>query len=119
MQLVNQNILEDYSLGYAPRSGFRAGICTPFKFFNLKTNEATPLIVYPLAFMDTTFTKYNHETTEEALEKIRTMMNYVKETGGIFISLWHNSSFTEEREWKGWKNVFETVLREASEITKH
>ncbi len=116
--LSKQGITEDYSMGYAPRAGFRAGICTPFNFFNLIRNEATNLKIYPLAFMDTTFNTYNKTSPEEATEKIIRMMNYAVEVKGIFISLWHNSSFTESKEWKGWKNVFETVLHEASQRTR-
>jgi hypothetical protein len=117
-RLIKYGITEDYSMGYAPRMGFRAGICTPFYFFDLETNKSTSLKVFPFAFMDTTFTQYKRWTPEESLEKIRPMMKHVEVTGGLFISLWHNSSFTEEGDWKGWRNVFETITREAGQMTE-
>ena len=51
-------------------------------------------------------------------EKILQMMKWVKEVEGPFIGLWHNSSFTEDGVWKGWKNVFETVAKEAGALTE-
>lgn len=115
-RLFRAGITEDYSMGYAPHVGFRAGICTPFKFFNVRLNEATELMVHPITFMDTTFTHYYHSDNAFALEKIQQLMKTVSECGGDFTGLWHNSSFTERNEWKGWKEIFETVARQASLI---
>ena len=101
-------------MGYAARAGFRAGICTPFHYFSLKTNEVTPLVIYPIAFMDTTFVHYNRENAEESLERIRTIISNVKAVDGLLVGLWHNSSLSNQREWKGWTHVFETVALEAA-----
>lgn len=111
-------ITEDYSMGYAPHAGFRAGICTPYYFYNLKTEEATTLKIFPLAFMDTTFTHYYKADTQYSIERMQRIMGYVHQVGGTCISLWHNSSFTEQREWKGWRNVFETITREGGMLMK-
>lgn len=117
-RLIKLGITDDHSMGYAPHPGFRAGICTPHYFFNLDTNEATTLRVHPIAFMDTTFAHYKRDTPDEALERIQEIMNYVKETGGTCVGLWHNSSFTETGEWKGWKHVFESAALHASLLTE-
>lgn len=117
-RLVQLGITEDYSMAYAPRIGFRAGICTPFYFFNLKKNETSALQIYPVAFMDATFSHYNNITAEESLHKIREVMGYVKEVEGLMIGLWHNSTFSESKEWKGWRRVFETVAVEAHQLTQ-
>jgi hypothetical protein len=113
-RLVNIGITEDYSMGYASRNGFRAGISTPFYYFNLRKNEVTDLKIYPFAFMDSTFAHYQKTDPETALNEIRMLMRYVNETGGTFYGLWHNSSFTEQKEWKGYTYVFETVAAEAA-----
>ena len=117
VSLSRIGITEDYSLGYATRSGFRAGTCTPYFFYNLIDNVRTNVKIYPFAFMDTTLAQYNKLSADESLEKILQIMKWVKEVEGPFIGLWHNSSFTETGIWKGWKNVFETVAREAAAIT--
>lgn len=115
-RLVNIGITEDYSMGYASRNGFRAGICTPFNYFNIRKNEATNLKIYPFAFMDSTFAHYQKTDPETALNEVRQLMRYVHETGGTFYGLWHNSSFTDTKEWKGYRRVFETVAEEAAAI---
>lgn len=118
-RLVKHGIAEDYSMGYAPRAGFRAGICVPFYFFNLKTNEQTDLKIFPFTFMDATFTHYYRMDNEAALEKMRKLMNTVYEVGGMCIGIWHNSSFTEQKEWKGWRNIYETISHEAAQLIKN
>ncbi|HWB63916.1 MAG TPA: polysaccharide deacetylase family protein [Chitinophagales bacterium] len=117
MRLIKAGVTEDYSMGYASRVGFRAGTCSPYWFYNLVKNERTNLKIYPFAFMDATFTHYNRLNAEDSLEKILQLMKYVKEVEGPMLGLWHNSSFTEEREWAGWRNVFETVARKAAALT--
>jgi hypothetical protein len=118
LRLIKIGIKEDYSMGYASRVGFRAGTCTPFYFFNLITNEVTNLKIYPFAFMDTTFAHYNRLDPDKALEKIGHIMKYVKDVEGPCYTLWHNSSFTEDGEWRGWKNVFESAARDAAAMMK-
>lgn len=111
-------ITEDYSMGYATRVGFRAGTCTPFYFFNLQKNERTNLKIYPFAFMDTTLARYNKLGARHSLDKILQIMKWVKEVEGPFIGVWHNNSFTETGIWTGWKNIFETVAKEAAALTE-
>lgn len=116
--LINLGITDDHSMGYAPYPGFRAGICTPYYFFNLEENAVTELKIHPIAFMDTTFSHYKRSEPAEALESIMEIMNYVAETGGTCVGLWHNSSFTEKGEWRGWRNIFESVATRASVLMK-
>lgn len=116
-RLVQAGITKDYSMGYAGRVGFRAGTCTPHQFFNLKTNMVTDLQIIPFAFMDTTFTHYYRTENSKSLEKIRELMKSVKEVEGPLVALWHNSSFTEQQQWRGWREIFETVARESTHLT--
>lgn len=115
-RLVNIGIKEDYSMGYASRNGFRAGISSPFYFFDIRKNVVTDLKIVPFAFMDSTFAHYQKTDPETALNEIRQLMRYVYETGGPFYGLWHNSSFTNVGEWKGYQHVFETVAAEAAAL---
>jgi len=114
--LIKQGITDDYSMGFGPRAGFRAGICTPYYFFNLRTNERTNLKIHPIAFMDTTFTHYYQLNSRESLRKILSIMKNVHAVNGTMYGLWHNSSFCEQKEWKGWKKVFEKVAEEATHL---
>lgn len=111
--LLKNGITEDYSMGYAPHPGFRAGICTPHYFYNVKLESVTPLKIYPITFMDASFSHYRRYNPKQSLERMRNILKHVREVGGTAYTLWHNSSFTEEGEWKGWRNVFETISAEA------
>ena len=109
-QLIKAGIKEDYSMGYADQPGFRAGICTPFYFFDLEANKKTDLKIFPFAFMDGTFKHHRKDNPEDAAMIIEKIINEVKKVKGTLISLWHNESINNWGEWKGWKNVFEQTL---------
>ncbi len=47
-QLMAFGIDEDYTMGYSTVAGFRAGICTPYMFFDLERNRPCSLRVFPL-----------------------------------------------------------------------
>lgn len=118
LRLMNEGILEDYSMGYASHAGFRAGICTPFRFYNLEEEKVTDLVVYPFQVMDVTLRQYMRLTPVEAIGKIRDLMDKVKKVNGTFISLWHNESLSDKGMWQGWQKVFEEVLRMGMEEGK-
>jgi hypothetical protein len=104
-------IKEDYTMGFASKPGFRAGTCTSFDFYDLEKEEQTMLRIYPFQVMDGTLNQYMKLNPEEAVEKIRKLVTSVKFVQGTFISLWHNESVGEQRDWKGWSGVYEEVLK--------
>jgi hypothetical protein len=93
--LINLGILEDYSLGYASQLGFRASICTPFRFYDLLNEQETHLIIRPFAFMDGTMSDYMKLNSDEMTNKLLKLASSVKEVGGDLIGIWHNSSLAE------------------------
>jgi hypothetical protein len=104
--LLLEGITEDFTMGYPSHSGFRAGICTPFPFYDLKTESSTSLIVVPFQVMDVTFRTYMKLSADEALAEIKNLMQEVKEVGGTFSYIWHNETLTDEGDWKGFREVF-------------
>lgn len=111
--LIDNDITEDYTMGYAEVSGFRASICSPFYFYDLDTEVTTKLKVIPFTIMEATLQYYNKATPEEALTKIKNLMQKVKAVNGTFVSVWHNESLSDKTIWKGWKMVYEEMLKEA------
>lgn len=109
--LIANGISEDYTMGFAQRPGFRAGTCTPFYFYDLEKEAQTALRVFPFQVMDGTLNQYMKLNQEEALDKIRELVREVRLVNGTFISLWHNSSLGELREWRGWSDVYEEMLK--------
>jgi hypothetical protein len=103
-------ISDDYTMGYADQVGFRAGLCTPFQVFDILQDKPLGITVHPFAYMDGTLCEYLNLTTEEAIEQISFLKQEVQKVGGEFIGIWHNTSLTDEGEWKGWRAVYETGL---------
>jgi len=112
--LSHMGIAGDYSMGFADRPGFRAGISVPFRFFDLEENKSTDLTVYPFQVMDTGLRQYLGLNPDEALEKILSLADKVRKTGGTFITLWHNESLSEWKEWTGWSEVYRQMVKELS-----
>ena len=112
--LLKLGVKEDYSMGYPEMPGFRAGTASPHNFYDLGEEKETELRIFPFILMDTCLNEKMQLQPEQALNLIKEYINKVKKVGGTFIPLWHNSSLSEEEEWKGWQNVFEEMLAEGS-----
>jgi hypothetical protein len=110
-QLLENDITDDYTMGFAQTTGFRAGTCTAFRFYDLDREEATKLRVHPFAVMDATLKYYMQITPEESRAHIQSLINEVKAVNGTFISLWHNESLSDYKQWQGWKNLYEEMVR--------
>lgn len=108
--LLAIDLMEDYTMGYAAEPGFRAGICTPFYFYDLDYETETKLRVFPFAVMDGTLRDYKDVGIEEAKAIIQTLIYEVKSVNGTFVSLWHNESFSDQDRWKGWREVYSYLL---------
>jgi hypothetical protein len=104
-------IHEDYSMGFHDEPGFRAGIACPFLFYDILDDKLTNLRIYPFQIMDVTLREYKKYKPREAIEIIRRLLVHTQSTGGIFISIWHNTTLLEKPELKEWCEVFEFTLR--------
>lgn len=112
--LIERDITNDYSMGFANEIGFRAGICTPFNFYDLDLESETNLHVHPFAAMDATLNLYMHLSPEEAIVKVKQLIDETKKVNGVFVSLWHNETLSDEKQWKGWRKVYEEIVEWAS-----
>lgn len=113
LKLIKAGINHDYSMGYASQIGFRAGTCTPFFWYDLQIEKQTHLKIHPFAVMDVTLQQYLKLDPEQAIVQLDELLNHVKIVNGIFSSLWHNESLSETGKWKGWKIVYEQLLKSA------
>jgi hypothetical protein len=111
--LVKYDITDDYTMGFALEPGFRAGICTPFPFFDLEMDEELPLMVHPFTFMEGTFRDYKQMNAEESWPIIKQLIDEVKAVNGTFISLWHNESLSDKKRWVGWRKLYEQMYEHA------
>lgn len=113
--LIEEDIIDDYSMGYASLPGFRAGICDSYNFYDLDVEVETKLRVHPFMVMDGTLKDYMGLTPTDAIEQIRKLIEEVRKVNGTFCSLWHNEPLSDEKRWTGWRKVYEELLAMAAE----
>lgn len=107
--LIKAGITADYSMGYAEDIGFRASIATPFPWYDLQKEEETKLIIYPFQIMDVTLQQYLKLSPDEALKYIKPIIQVTKEVNGTLLTLWHNSSFSANHGWSGWRTMYKKM----------
>jgi hypothetical protein len=111
--LLDLNIEHDYTMGFASEPGFRAGTSRPFYFYDLDTEFETKLKVHPFQVMDATLCLYQKMNPEDAVRRVKPIIDEVKKVNGTFTLLWHNESLSEMKPWVGWQNVYEELIIES------
>lgn len=113
--LAKLNITDDYTMIYPGSPGFRAGICTPFYFYNLKAEQVMPVRVHSGIVMDGTLHEYMKIIREDAINTCTDLIKKVKKVNGEFIFIWHNHSLSQSGHWRGWRKVFEKIIEAGKE----
>jgi hypothetical protein len=104
-------ITEDYSMGYPEEPGFRAGIARPFYFYDVAEDIQTDLKIIPYQFMDETFFKYKNLDAAVSQDVILKLICETRKAGGLFVSIWHNTSLIDNPERKDFRDLFEYTLK--------
>ena len=98
-------------MGYAEEPGFRAGIARPFPFYDVLSDTQTTLRIIPFQVMDATLHQYKKMGPEESAETVVRLINETRKVGGLFVSIWHNTSLINNMQWGKWRELFENVLK--------
>ncbi|MEP0264464.1 polysaccharide deacetylase family protein [Dokdonia sp.] len=102
--LLDQEVTEDYTMGYPDTPGFRASTCTPFLFYDLDYEIQTPLLLYPFCIHVNAIINSNNQTINRvSFEAIR---NTVKEVNGLFMVAFSNADFINIYS----KKIFRTLI---------
>ena len=112
--LSREKILHDWSMGYSTHSGFRAGTSFPFHFYDLNNEEIQDLTIHPFAVMDKTLKADLRLNEEESRLYILDFAQKVKAVNGVFVTIFHNENLTDAFLWKGWKEMYHSLLKEIS-----
>jgi hypothetical protein len=102
---------EDFSMGYPDEPGFRAGIARPYYFYNVAEDVQTNLKITPFQIMDGTLYDYKKLDPSGSKDLILTIINEIRKVGGLFVSIWHNTSLLDNQEWREWRGVFEFMIK--------
>lgn len=108
--LLANNITDDYSMGYGSKSGFRAGTGCSFLWYDLSLERPAPLRIHPFCFMDTTAHYDEGLTSEQAFLKLDSYANILQQTNSRLVTVFHNFSLGTDKEWKGWRELYEKFI---------
>lgn len=108
--LLKAGIKNDYTMGFADATGFRAGTARSFPWYDLLEESITELIIHPFVYMDGTLNEYLKLTPEAAKDRIKGLHEEVKHYGGTFRCIWHNETIGDYNHWKGWRSVLDYTL---------
>ena len=109
-RLIELDIHDDYTMGYASQVGFRAGTATTFRFFDLESDMPTSLQIHPFAVMDGTLRDYLNLGVSESYKMITKVVDEVRKVKGTFIYLTHNETLGGEKRWAGWPEMYRKIL---------
>ena len=110
-RLLSLGIYEDYTMGYGSALGFRAGIASPYSFYDLDIEQTLPIKVFPFAITDDILRFNLNLDPKKAIEEINDIVKLVKKENGTLITIWHNDTFSNFGAWKGWKGVYEDMIK--------
>lgn len=113
-RLLDHDITDDYTMGYANEVGFRAGTSVPFLFYNIDIEQETKLRIHPFQVMDATLLFYLNLSPTEGIALTQKIIDEVKAVRGTFVSLWHNETVSDTLKWKDWKIVYEKMVEAAN-----
>ncbi|MBP7184257.1 MAG: polysaccharide deacetylase family protein [Saprospiraceae bacterium] len=108
-RLIDNSITDDYTMGYHNTVGFRAGTSFPFLWYDLENEQTTTLRVHPFCIMDVALKNHMELSSNEAWLITKKIIDTLKKADGIFMSIWHNSSFSEIHGWSGWKEFYQEI----------
>ncbi|GHV59348.1 hypothetical protein FACS1894182_13330 [Bacteroidia bacterium] len=117
--LLQAGIHEDFTLAFAKAPGFRSGTAVPHCFYDLQKEEATGLLLHPTVMMDSTLIFHQRLSPEAALQKIKSLIDTCKQSGGDYLSLWHNSNLAHTPEENPWVKVFIETYQYAISMENH
>ncbi len=116
LQLISKlNIIEDYSMLFPDSAGFKGGTTHPYFLYDLEKNEPSSLTVIPVLAMDRTFLNQGNSYPNAIIHEINLLIEQCKKYKGHAHIIWHNSSFDFEGEWRGWNDVFNSIVESLRE----
>ena len=103
-QLEHAGLSMDFTLGYSKRTGFRNGVCGPFRPWNLAGKCPGRITAIPLVYMDQAGTQLD---PEPAMHNLEERLKAAAACGGAISLLIHPEVFAVDERWY---EVYETII---------
>lgn len=88
---LDQEIQEDYTMGYPDAIGFRAGTSHSFLYYDLDYEIQTPLMIHPVCMQSDALINYQNHTID--FVSLKDMQRAVYTVGGVFRISFRSTSF--------------------------
>lgn len=111
-RLIDAGIKNDFSMGYGSVNGFRASVCSAYKWYDLERENSTALVIHPFCFMDANSLYEQRQTPQQTYLELTGYYNTVKRLNGTFTGIWHNHMLGYAPPFEGWRQMFELFMRE-------
>ena len=95
----------DASVGFSDRVGFRASMCLPFHLYDFRNRRPFDILEIPISIMD----RGLPGEEQRRKEKVKRMIQSVKESRGVLSLLWHQSMF-DDADFPGLGRLYEWLL---------
>jgi len=108
----------DTSIGWRDACGFRAGTCLPYQPFDNELDKPVNLLEIPMSVMDAQICDYkgkaNGSEAGASIAEVHNMLKQIKTLGGVAVLNWHQESFWNRGEVKGYFDFLLNVLNRFS-----
>lgn len=111
-RLLELGISQEFSMGYGSINGFRASVASPFDWYDLEKETATKLCIFPFCFMDANAYYEQRFTPAQAMQQLMQYYRQIRKVNGLMVTIWHNNFLGTDPEFAGWREVYETFLKE-------
>ncbi len=108
--LIGGGILNDYSLGYSQVIGYRASICSSYKWYVIGEETVTNLTLNPYCINDVALKKASKNNEDLMKEIVTKHIKWYKDFGGKLISVFHNDILGNTTEGLIWRRFYEHCL---------
>lgn len=111
---IGAGLREEHSMGHHDRLGFRAGTCTPYRWYDLERDLATDLVIHPFCVMDNTLRHKLLMEPEAAVAEVRPLIAAVRKVRGTFTGLWHESFLACTKSSGPWREAILRIIHDAA-----
>ena len=105
-RLLENDIANEYSMGYGSINGFRASVASSFFWYNLPAEKTTALRIYPFCFMDANSFYEQHQNAGDSFNELMGYYHKCREVNGELITIFHNNFLGTDPHFAGWKELY-------------
>jgi hypothetical protein len=114
-QLLKTGLTRDYSMGYGSINGFRAGVSSPFYWYDLKNEEPTKLRIHPFCFMDANSFYEQKQDAAETLPELKKYYDECRNNHAQMITIFHNSFLGTDPLYDGWRAMYDSFIAQVQQ----